>query len=517
MFRRKKATGTSHPAGKPASIYHHILAHIPEDGPGLSDGGEDLPDTVDDGGVKWAPGAQDGTLVYHWGGRADDEEVRRLTLALRKAATADGHHADAAFEELCETAREATVVAAADPVLTSVRETGLAPEACYRVAYRLATEGRYREPVKLGIALLGLFDAGLHRDELLVLGRHEEFTLFAAVALSSTEDRARAEADLWWLARRVEGWGRVHLVDRLAGATDPGLREWLLREGFRNDVDDSYTAVVAAQTGGLADALAGDPDDELLLAAADLLRTLVSETVPVRGMPDYADGKRATSLFLDHMASRASDLRHFLAVLDLRRYAEREWPDLVPRCAQILDRPLWADLARRGLASQDATEYFRAVQVGDALGLRTLETHLDRLRNGAPFDATAWSAALKQIGPETADEVFTLAAELLPLDEIASGPAEELGFGEEFAPHHALDLLLHELGKWPGKGVPLVHAALSSPVTRNRNLVIRTLDAWGRDAWPPRTAELVAAALEREPDGDVRGRFRALLDGRPIE
>ncbi|MGP3964740.1 hypothetical protein ACTWPT_53185 [Nonomuraea sp. 3N208] len=52
------------------SIYLHL-----RDG-----GGEDLPDEAGEPGPAWAPGAQDGVLIYHWGGQADEEEVRRLSV-----------------------------------------------------------------------------------------------------------------------------------------------------------------------------------------------------------------------------------------------------------------------------------------------------------------------------------------------------------------------------------------------------------------------------------------------------
>jgi hypothetical protein len=493
------------------SIFDHVKAHVPPHGPGLTEGGETLPDVSDDNRM-WAPGAQDGVLTHHWGGQADGTEVGRLSAALIEAAS---RHTGSAFEAVHEAAREMRIISMVDEVLTGVRSSGIDPEGCYQVAYRLATEGRHREPVKLGIALLGLFDAVHHRDELMTLGRHDEFTLFAAVALENREDGG-AEADLWELARDVRGWGRVHIVERLAETENPALREWILREGFRNEVMDSYLAGIAAGTGRLADALTGEPDEELLNAAGDILSALAEQGGPMQGMPDYADGERATTLFLQHLATRARELRHYLIVDELRTYAETEWPHVVPHCTEILDRPLWADVARQDLASPDSATFFQATRVCEILGVAILPTLLDRLRTIDPLDSTAWSAALRQAGPDEIDQVIALARDLLPLADIASGPADELGLGPRFAPHGCLDFVLQELGKWPGRGVPLVLAGLASPVVRNRNLAVRTLDTWGATAWPAEAREAVATALTREPDEGVRGRLQALLDGRPL-
>ena len=51
----------------------------------------------------------------------------------------------------------------------------------------LASQSRARNAVKLGIALLGLVKGADNRDLLMTLGRHEEFTLFSAVALANSQ------------------------------------------------------------------------------------------------------------------------------------------------------------------------------------------------------------------------------------------------------------------------------------------------------------------------------------------
>jgi hypothetical protein len=44
----------------------------------------------------------------------------------------------------------------------------------------------------------------------------------------------------------------------------------------------------------------------------------------------------------------------------------------------------------------------------------------------------------------------------------------------------ALDFILQDLRRFPGKGRPLIRAGLQSPVVRNRNMTVRALAAWGR-------------------------------------
>ncbi len=66
--------GDREPFPELPSIYAHISAHLREDGPGLLEGGDTLPDDAlvrSDAGFGWAPGAMDGAFVRHWDGAAE--------------------------------------------------------------------------------------------------------------------------------------------------------------------------------------------------------------------------------------------------------------------------------------------------------------------------------------------------------------------------------------------------------------------------------------------------------------
>ncbi|GAA2088329.1 hypothetical protein [Actinomadura alba] len=492
------------------SIFEHLRDHLPADGSMLPPDAETLPDQDDlPDGVLWAPGAKDGVLTHHWAGSADTDEADRLYDAIVAAVKSR-----LAYDALYEAASEVSTISLVDEIQQRLRSSELDQEAVYRLGHRLAVTARHREPVKLGISMLGLFNADHHRDELMTLGRHDEFTLFAAVALANRE--TDAEPDLWELARQVNGWGRIHLVERLAEDPSPEVREWILREGFRNEVMNEYLAAIAAETGDLAERLDGEPDHEVLYAAGDILSALCSDIGATGGMADYADGRRASSLFLGQMRTRALDLRHFLAVHELHRHAEQEWPELVPACSEILARPHWPELARRGLDSTEDHEFRRADRACTALGISTLRVHMERLRS-KPYESSSWFAATEQADASTIDEVTGLAVELLPLEEIATGPADENGIGAGYAPHRCLDGLLQPLENWPGRGWPLIAAGLASPMIRNRNQSIRVLAAWDRSAWPAEAAGALDTALAREPVAQVRDRMRNLLTGRPLE
>src|SRR5712691_327579 len=114
------------------------------------------------------------------------------------------------------------------------------------------------------------FDAPL----LETLALNDEFTLFAALALARVvDDPGQA---LWDIAKRVHGWGRIQVVERLSGTHNPEIQAWMLREGFRNQVMDGYLAGICARTGNLHRALGSSRiDRQLLDGAAGIIRALI--------------------------------------------------------------------------------------------------------------------------------------------------------------------------------------------------------------------------------------------------
>jgi hypothetical protein len=509
------------------SLYRHVRAHIWPDETGLAEDGETLPDEERVRGeskIGWAPGAMDGVF----GGiesaeRVVDEIVRALCELTEEVTTERA-------AELYDLLAEHRAVDYIDPLLESVREEDLDQERLHAVARWLAKEAPDREPVKAGIALLGLFHGSADREVLLTLGRHEEFTLYSAVALLNTE--GDPERQLYTLARHVTGWGRIQIVKRLAGTQDEEIKAWMLREGYQNNIMYEYTAYSCATTGDLLSALSSpEPDEALLKGAADILSALIDgRGGPAEGIGEYEDGAEATELFLERLRDRRVDFEQLVAVGTIKRFLEEEegevrdpalgWPQrrtvLLEHVNAILSRPGWERQVRRGLASGDERTFHNAVQAARVIGVDTWDACFERLERGEG-GYWSWYFVMQTDNPERIDRVVALAEERLPLEQIATGPADELGLGPDFEHHSALGLVLQDLGPFPGKGWPLVRAGLQSQVVSNRNLAVRALAAWGREAWPEEAGTLLRDALENEPREDIRDYMRKVLAGEPLD
>lgn len=543
------------------SILQHVRRHLTTDGQArpapeavqlpdedqrVAPGRDENDHEID---IGWAPGASDGVRTHHFGADEPEDAAKAALAAMRRAieeSTAAGGH-----ETLYELARVHQAVDLADPLLQLVCAAGMTTEAIQPVARWLVTESRHREPLKLGIALLGLGHTDEDRKVLRLLARHDELTLFVAVALGGCSDHA--EQELYELARSVTGWGRIHLVERLRDTTDPEIRGWILREGFRNDVMDEYLAYVAATTGDLVGHLRDDPSDDVLDAACGIVSALIMGG-PAEDIDDYADAPLALELLLDHLAERSSRLHHLLVADTIGHFVDP--PEGAPDArllgadlaAELASSPdpweeriesgwtsegrerlrrkvhtvkallLWDRLVPETLSSGDEREFELAAEAGRALGQDTFPACWNRLlADRDPVGSSCWYWVLRLADTARIGDVLDLAQRSLPLGEIASGPATAVGIGPGWEPHMTLDLVLQELRRFPGHGWTFVRTGLSSPAIRNRNLAIFALDAWGRDHWPTEAVETLAHAASIEPDAAVRSRFDRLLRGERVE
>ncbi|MEP7011140.1 MAG: hypothetical protein ABJC13_12520 [Acidobacteriota bacterium] len=509
------------------SIYEHVQAHLVPGRPGLSEGGEALPDEERrsrSGGLRWVAGGLDGTFAQHGGAGADEavaESLHEALVALGERATAQ------ALSDLYALMLRHSALESVDALNGRIVRGGIDPAKLHTIARFLATRAPDREPVKMAIAWLGLLRGGDDDELLRALARHEEFTLYAAVALANRlEDPERT---LFSLARQVEGWGRIHLIERLADSESPEVQRWLVREGFRNKIDLSYTVLIAARTGQLREELErGSPDPELLVAAGEILSALI-EGGPSASMDDYEEGAAATALYLDLLVERAerledlnhaSTIRGFLAEDDEEAWTEREihgWtPELrerlIARCDEVLAWPGWREKIALAVLTGEAGDratFAVADQAARALDIDLWDAHFRRAE--AELDAWHWAAIAATKDPERRRRVLALAEARLDLGRIGSGAGLDVGFGPKFAQASCLEVILPALRETPGAGVALLLAALQSPTIRLRHRALDVIEAWGPDARPEPVAEALLAAAAVEPDGKLQLRIAALL------
>ena len=509
------------PAGQAEPLIDYLRRRLPPNATSVEQTTIPLPDDNPDGGIRFMAGATDGIVGHHAAPGDDAAHADRIVRALAHLSTDTASDREAA--ELYRLVADGpSVLGWIDALTDRLRASGADVASIRTVGRWLVSAAAHREVLKLGIVLCGLTGAG-DDDDVILVGGHEEFTLYVAVAVQRSLERP--DTTLFELARRVHGWGRVHLVERLAREPQPDVRSWLLRGGYRNAVMDEYVAHAVAEGCGLSAALAVPTvDDDLFDGAGGLIVALLRGG-PARDIDDLDDGAEIVVRYLGHQRLHPLTLSRVAVVAEIDGWFrdDADWNDRAARgwtpavvnaarqaCAELLGQPETRTMIAAGLVSSEEAEFAAAEQVAGLLGIDTFEHHMKRLEADA-LRRASWFSAVRQTNSARIDRLVDAAEHRLPLSAIATGPGTEMGLGPGFEAHGCLDFVLQDLGRFPGKGWTLVRTALESPVTRNRNLALRVLEQWSPPRWPPGVADALERAHGREPDAAVQARIAEVL------
>jgi len=421
-----------------------------------------LPEEESGARIKWAAGALDGVMGHH-AGRGDGTED--LTRVLRSVRGLLAKASDAGLKSLYDAVCKTPLLGYVDQLLPAIETEFSADRARLAALARLfVTKAPRREAVKFGIAILGIAGTEDDLDVLRKIGLCDEFTLFAAVAIQTLSPAS--ERDLWKLAKGVEGWGRIYLIERLAHTEDTEIRGWLLRDGFRNAVMDEYVACICARAGRLHEALRKSPkDDRLLDSATDLIFAMITGG-PAEDIDDYEHAAEAVEAYLDAVWVQESfSPKRFVVVDRVREWlSSAEGWEKRSRCGwsvsnrercltvaqELLNREGWKEQAIQDLSSTDAAVFHWANRAARTLGVDTWDVLFARVERDG-ISSTLWYELTEATDAARIDRLVGFAEQVIPLDEIASGPSDEIGLGPGFEPHHTLDWMLQLLDRFPGK------------------------------------------------------------------
>jgi hypothetical protein len=326
----------------------------------------------------------------------------------------------------------------------------------------------------------------------------------------------------------VDGWGRIQIVERMVPVRSDAVRHWLRTEGFRNSVMYEYLALIAAEQGQLRAALdqPSVPHAELLAAGKIITSMIVADGIgPCEGMNSYEDAAATSLLYLQHVSHAPADLEHYLAVHMLLEYMESDERPVAERLSQgwsgsavshaqglardIIDRDVWRKLIHERLEVDDREIFYRAAQAARQAGIDAFPWHWQRLQR-YPLESMSWLSIMDCVNSERIGAVVEFAQRVLPLDQIATGPAHVAGMGKAFALHRCLGAVLQSLNAFPGHGARLIATGLHSPVISDRRMAINVLEAWPTDTWTDELRQAVERAKAAEVHEDVAKRLNEL-------
>lgn len=512
------------------SILNFLTINLDSNG-NLIENAKDLPDEKkDDNMVKFAPGLMD---AMFGASESEDskEQIKELLNLVKKIATKGDKFSEQEFYRIVS--ENQSVIGIIDEFLQDLVLESLPIEPyLFQFAKDLSTKTDKRNAVKFGIAILGLCQNKAVISDIKTLGLHDEFTVYSAIAIANLSDNA--ENDLWDLAKRVDGWGKIQIVDRLAQPDlDEQIKEWLLFDGYKNSIMYEYLAFTCALHGELHKRLESQNISyKLFKSASDIIHALIEVNNPSEDISSYTYAASVIENFLRHAKLHVSDisdfnflhnLKDFLTELqnDIGEHRNNGWDnDVISNClidiVEILNSKDWLSLAFEGLMSSDNIIYWNAKYAAQKLGIDLWETVWKKLQDN-PLDSSSWYDITHFSKAEYADMIIEFAIKNLPLDEFGTGPKDSMGFGPDYNKFMCLDIVITFLENYPKKGEPIILTGLKSSVTRNRNMAIKVLEKWKEENWSKDISKAIYHLRTIEPNQDTKENIERLIKGQELK
>lgn len=320
---------------KPMSLFQYISAAATD---GKLPEHFSLPKPKDDEKpIPWADGAKDGVAIYHMGVSEMSAEDQALMEEAVHAASA--HEFDRADELFVRLGKNRSAIAGIDPLQTYIvdRKEELGVKNVFEYGFHALVDSEDRECVKYGLSLLELFDTDPYdeiKEAVRIIGLSDEFALFAIFVMLRWKD---GNQEVWQLAKKIRGWGRVHAVERIEPETDE-IKRWFLLEAVSNDVIPAYSAFTCWQKADAEAVLRNHPSKEEFAGIRDIIAGMLDEG-PVPGISRVKNRDDVILTFLRTAEEMALEPEDYETIRSIRIYFEEETsghPEILPLCQKLL-------------------------------------------------------------------------------------------------------------------------------------------------------------------------------------
>ncbi len=282
-----------------------------------------LPDDEEFEEFRYIDGAKDGVRLYH--SNMEDADIAPYTDALYKIGAGQFLQAEAELEKLL-----------ADPAFPGVpsliyplhdwmmkREQILPSNNMLNFAVTEITQSGNREMVKFCMAVMSIYnieDSKPFSQLFRKLALSDEFTYQAVSCMLEWKNHNR---EIFEIAKRVHGWGRIHCVFHLE-ANSQEIRRWMLTEGWKNTVGAGYSAYeIAGKIGLLKTLMREDLDREEFEGLCGLMNGLM-EDKPLPGISAMKDADIVMNAFLKQTKGKMLTREGVSAVQLIREKRENQ-------------------------------------------------------------------------------------------------------------------------------------------------------------------------------------------------
>jgi hypothetical protein len=296
-------------------------------------------------------------------------------------------------------------------------------------------------------------------------------------------------------------------------------KDWILKHGCKNGIVNSYLGLTCAQKGEMLTALKREVLDAETFAGIGIIIDALFDEGPSAGISAYECADEAITLYLSHAEKLCTNTENLNIVLNIKAYYEKENKDasaeIIKKCEQIINMKDWRDISIKEIESGDRVKFSSAWTVAENLAYNIDEALWQYIEKN-PLEC-AWYTSTLLRNPEYQNKVIDLYLRVLPLDKIASGMGNQMGFGKDFKSHSSLGLILQNISPYPMIGTQFIKTGFASPVIRNRNMSCNVLEAWQKKLekpisdFFPEIEEQIKELIPIEIDEKLKERYQKIL------
>ena len=481
---------------KNLSIYELIKSFIQSDG-SLPENFS-LPQEKTDG-ISWADGAMDGVFLYHTA--RNEDSIEPLKNILFQISEGKFKEAQNNLDHL-----DFLMVSSRTSLLNWIIQESKKINAnnLYEFTISQLKTSKNKESIKfsLSVLLLMRIEKDVKAMEIIkTLALSDEFTLFCLDIIARLEN---SNEEIFEIAKKVKGWGRVHSISYLE-ATNDEIKDWLLEEGCHNEIDPAYTALTCAKKINLLELLDEENISNKKFNDISYLITALLNEGPALGISSLENKEMLIERYLKKAKYLSSTENDYRAVMMIKEYIKDDKKinnNFIKICNEILNSEKTVnnikELMKKGY-SYDIAKYIK-IDI-DSYVLEYLQSNL--LKN--PY--IIYDISKK----ENIEKLILLVERRLPLEKMKGFPTDKINFiNQEFT---VLDVVVRTLENFEGIGKNLIICALNSPYVEVRYGGANTLEKWKDMGYifPDEIIENIKKLEKIEVDDELKEKLNKLV------
>ena len=475
---------------KDLSIYELIKNSIQNNG--------ELPEDFklppkDPNGVPWADGAMDGVYIYHTVG--NEEDIEPLKNIVFQISEGKFEEAETNLDKL-----DFSMVSRTNSLLSWIiqEQKQINLNNLYEFASSRLVTTKNIEVIKFCLSVLAIMNVETDAEtieKVKILALSDEFTLYCLNIFVKLEN---SNEEIFEIAKKVKGWGRVHSIGYLE-VTNDEIKEWILEEGCHNDVLPAYTAYTCAKKINLVEILNEDKISNKKFNDISYLMNALLDESAITGMSALEDRELLIERYLEKAKTLSSTEDDYRALMTLKEYIKNNKEinnDLIKICDKILN----SEKTRNNVKELLKEGY--GYNIAKYLGIDTDKYILEYLQNNPlknPYIIFNISER------ENMEKLVSFIEKNLTLEKLKGAPTDKFyPKNEENKEYIFLDTIIRKLGNFGrternfvvslypveptasmdepenfiGIGENLIICALNSPYVDIRYSAVNTLESW---------------------------------------